>query len=171
MLVRVLAGIALLLLLWWAFRLAMGLRYAKLQREQARAREEGSGRHVVAELPLPEGVVLFVEEPGAFHWGGGSLAHGEVVGARLLLNSAVVAAASRAGAILPEPPAPEEDPGREHWEVIAYLCDGSARTIRCGSVREGVSRDAARAVFDALRRSLQTQPRALAAVPRKEARG
>ena len=63
--------------------------------------------------------------------------------------------ATRAGAALPEPPAPEEEPGREKWEVVAYLRDGRALTIRCGSVREGISRDAARAVFEALRQEVE----------------
>lgn len=155
MLVRVLAAAALVLLLWWAFRLAMGLRWSKIEREAARRRELETGRRVVAELPLPEGVVFFVEDDEALHWGVQSVPRPQVVGARLLLNSAVVSAAARPGALLPDPPAPEDEPGREKWEVLAYLRDGSALAVRCGTVREGVSRDAARAVFDALRREVQ----------------
>ena len=109
----------------------------------------------MAELPLAEGVVLFTEDVEAVHWGGLSVPRIQLAGARLLLNSAVVSTAARSGAILPEPPPPEDEPGREKWEVVAYLRDGRAHTIRCGSVREGVSRDAARAVFDALRREVQ----------------
>ncbi|HET8647612.1 MAG TPA: hypothetical protein VFO85_19090, partial [Vicinamibacteria bacterium] len=146
---------ALLALLFWAFRLAMGLRWAKVEREQARRRQLETGRRVVAELPLPEGVSFFSEDEAALHWEGRSLRREEVAGARLLLNSAVVSAAARPGFALPDPPAPEDEPGREKWEVMAYLRNGQALTIRCGSVREGVSREAARAVFDALRREVQ----------------
>jgi hypothetical protein len=155
MVLRILAAAALLLLLWWAFRLAMGLRWSKIERERARRREEETGRKVVAELPLPEGVLFFVEDERALHWGEHSVARADVAGARLLLNSAVVSAAAREGAALPAPPAPEEEPGREKWEVAVYLRDGRALTVRCGSVREGISRQAARAVFDALRREVQ----------------
>lgn len=155
MLIRVLAAAALLLFLWWIFRLAMGLRWSKVEREAARRRELETGRRVVAELPLPEGVVFFAEDAAALHWGERSVPREDVIGGRLLLNSAVVSSAARAGALLPDPPAPEDEPGREKWEVIAYLREGGAVTIRCGSVREGVSRDAARAVFDALRREVQ----------------
>lgn len=150
MLIRVAAAVGLLLLLWWSFRLSMSLRWSKVEREQVRAREEGSGR-VVAELPLPEGVAFFVEDAGGFRWADQVLTRGALRGTRLLLNSAVVATAVRAAAELPSPPAPEDEPGRERWEVMAYLEDGSPLTIRCGSVREGISRQAARAVFDALR--------------------
>jgi hypothetical protein len=155
MLLRVLAAAALLALLWWVFRLSMGLRWSKIEREAARRREEDTGRRVVAELPLPEGVVFFVADAGGLHWGGQSLPRESLLGARLLLNSAVVSAASRAGATLPAPPAPEDEPGREKWEVMAYLRDGRALAIRCGTVREGISRDAARAVFEALRQEVQ----------------
>jgi hypothetical protein len=156
MLLRILAGAALLLLLWWAFRLSMGLRWSKIERERARRLEEETGRRVVAELPLPEGVVFFVQDEAALRWGAQSVARGDVAGARLLLNSAVVSTVTRAGAALPEPPAPEDEPGREKWEVAAYLRDGRALTIGCGSVREGISRDAARAVFEALRQEVQS---------------
>jgi hypothetical protein len=155
MLLRLLAGAALLLLLWWVFRLSMGLRWSKIEREAARRREEETGRRVVAELPLPEGVVFFAADARALHWGEQSIPREDVVGARLLLNSAVVSTAARAGATLPEPPAPEDEPGREKWEVVAYLRGARALTIRCGTVREGISRDAARAVFEALRQEVQ----------------
>ena len=156
MLLRVLAAAALLALLWWVFRLSMGLRWSKIEREAARRREEETGRRVVAELPLAEGVVFFVADAAGLHWGGQSIAREELAGVRLLLNSAVVSAASRTGAALPEPPAPEDEPGREKWEVLAYLRDGRALAIRCGTVREGISREAARAVFDALRQEVQS---------------
>lgn len=155
MVVRALAAAALVLLLWWCFRLAMGLRWSKIEREAARRRELETGRRLVAELPLPEGVLFFVEDAAGFAWGDARVARGELAGARLLLNSAVVSTAARAGATLPDPPAPEEEPGREKWEVMAYLAGGRALTVRCGSVREGVSRDAARAAFDAMRREVQ----------------
>jgi hypothetical protein len=155
MLLRVLAGAALLLLLGWAFRLAMGLRWSKIEREAARRREEETGRRVVAELPLPEGVVFFAADDRSLHWGDEAVPREAVLGARLLLNSAVVSVAARPGAALPDAPAPEEEPGREKWEVVAYLRDGRALAIRCGTVREGISREAARAVFDALRQEVQ----------------
>ena len=39
--------------------------------------------------------------------------------------------------------------------ILEHVVHGSALAISCGSVREGVSRDAARAVFDVLRREVQ----------------
>jgi hypothetical protein len=155
MLVRLLAAVTLALVLWWVFRLAMGLRWAKIERDRARAREEEGGRRIVAELPLPDGVVLVVEDAGRLTWGGQGVVKQDLLGGRLLLNSAVVGTVSRAGATLPPPPEAEPEEGREVWEVVVYLVDGTWRSIPCGRVREGVSRDAARAVLDAVRREVQ----------------
>jgi hypothetical protein len=61
--------------------------------------------------------------------------------------------AARPGAALPDPGTPEEYEGRERWDVRLYSSQGLA-DVPCGTLREGVSRDAARAVFDSVRRSL-----------------
>ena len=52
----------------------------------------------------------------------------------------------------PEPPRPEPYEGRERWSVELYLQDGRRLEVRCGALREGVSRETAQAVFDAVRR-------------------
>src|SRR6185369_6387893 len=44
MLVRLAAGLLLLALLWWAFRLSMALRWSKVERERRRAEEQEGGR-------------------------------------------------------------------------------------------------------------------------------
>jgi hypothetical protein len=151
---RVLLLVALVVVLWRLFRFAMSLRFAKLSREEARRAEEARGRQVVAEIPLSDGVQFFVEEREAFHWGAHAVRKEAIVGARLLLNGGILGAASREGAILPPPPAPEEYEGRERWDVLLYLSDGLVRTIHCGTLREGVSREVAGAVFEAVRTSL-----------------
>lgn len=151
MIVRALAAVALVAILWSAFRLAMGLREAKLTREQARRSQEARGRRVVAEVPDASGDVrFFLADAVGFEWRGRTLSRAELTGARMLLNGAVVAAWTKAGTTLPPPPAPEEFEGRERWEVRAYLGTRGEERIPCGSLREGVSRDVARSVFEAL---------------------
>src|ERR1051326_1997992 len=51
LLIQLAAALLLLIFLWRAFRFAMGLRWGRVQREQARRDEEARGRRVVAELP------------------------------------------------------------------------------------------------------------------------
>ncbi len=160
MLVQALAAAALVLFLWSFFRYAMGLRASKLLREEERGAHEAAGWRVVAELPLDAGVVLFLESESGFRWADHELLKRDLRGARLLLNGAQVALAARAAAALPEAPTPdaEEHDGSERWAVRLYLADGGEKDVTCGRLREGVSRDAARQVFVALRLALAGEP-------------
>ena len=108
MIIQVLALLALVLALWTVFRFAMGLRWAKVSREDARAAEQARGRRVVAEIPGSEDeVVFFVEDDAGFYWGGRQARKRDIRGARLLLNGAVMASFARDGELLPETTPPE----------------------------------------------------------------
>ena len=150
-LVQIVAAAGLFLVLWSLFRLAMGLRFAKVSREEARRVEETRGRRVVAEIALDEGLVLFLEDDQGFYWGANRVRKSEIAGARLLLNCGVLGACARPGVVLPEPIPPEEFEGRERWEVVLYGADGSVQPVHCGTLREGVSREIAGKVFAAVR--------------------
>jgi hypothetical protein len=153
--IKIAALLALLALLWSLFRLSMGLRWAKVSRESARREEEGRGRRIVAELPSSDGTLgFFAEDHAGFYWPAGEAGKSGLRGARLLLNGGVIAATTRAGEALPDPPVPEPFEGRERWEVVLYATGGHHHTIACGTVREGVSREIATRVFDAVRAAL-----------------
>lgn len=154
-LIQWLAAAALLLLLFWLFRFAMGLRFAKLRREEDRLAEEARGRRVVAEVPSQTGeLALFLEDPIGFQWGGQELGKSEIEGVRLLVNGRVVDTRQRAGALLPPAGWEEEREGRERWDVLVSLAGGGAVSIACGSLREGVSREAAQRVFAAVAKAI-----------------
>jgi hypothetical protein len=149
-----LAAAALLAVLFWLFRFAMGLRFAKRERERERLELEARGRCVVAEVPSSTGGLgLFVEDAAGFEWQGAPLRKAELEGVRLLVNGRVVDARLRPGASLPPSGQPERE-GRERWDVLASLCGGREIVIPCGSLGEGVSREAAQRVFAALARAL-----------------
>ncbi len=149
MLVKLLAGLVFLVFVVRLLRFAMGLRAQMRAREEERAAEAARGRRVVAELPLEDGVILFLEDAAGFYWGGDQVARRELHGARLLLNGGVVAQAARPGVFLPAPGASVEFDGSEQWEVALHLAGGTERRVSCGRLREGVSREAASAVFEA----------------------
>jgi hypothetical protein len=155
MLLQVLAAATLVVLLWSLFRLAMSLRWAKLSREAARRDEDARGRRVVAELPVGGSVVLFLEDAEGYAWGAQRLARGEITGARVLLNGGVIGSWVRKGDVLPDPPPAETYEGRERWELELYLTDGRRVSVPCGTLREGVSREAALAAFEAVRRGAE----------------
>ena len=129
----------------------MAMRYSRVVREEERRAEETRGRRVVTEVPSHEGeVYLFVESADAFEWQGRAVRKAEIAGCRLLLNGGLMATATRPGLTLPEPGVPEEFEGRERWDVRVYSVAGSTVDVPCGRLREGVSREAARAVFEAV---------------------
>lgn len=152
MIVRALVAIAFVLSLLRLFRFAMGLRFAKRSRERARLAEEQEGRRVVAEIPLDDDVVFFIEDAAGFTWGTQAAAHADVIGARMLLNGGVMGTWTRPGASLPGSPPAEEYEGRERWDVLVYERSGAIRSVPCGMLREGVSREIASKVFEAIRR-------------------
>ena|SRR6185295_9394390 len=156
MIVQVLALLALVFALWTVFRFAMGLRWAKVSREGARAAEQAQGRRVVAEIPVSDDeIVFFVEDDAGFYWGGRRARKRDLRGARLLLNGAVMASFARDGEVLPETSPPDEYEGRERWEIALYLDGGGEERVGCGSLREGVSRELAGRVFDAIRSAVR----------------
>jgi len=159
MVVKLLAGIALLALLWALLRYALALRYAKIVRERSRAEEESRGRRVVAEIPLDEGLLFFVEDDERFYWGDHEARKAEVAGARLLLNGAAISSFAVPGTSLPELAPPEVYEGRERWEVALYLGGGATAAVSCGTLREGVSREIATKIYDALRSATEPPSR------------
>jgi len=154
MLVKLLAGAAFVVLVFRLLRFALGLRAQVHAREEERRAQEARGRTVVAELPLADGVALFLEDAAGFYWGEDALAKRELAAARLVLNGGVVAQAARSGFELPPPGSAAEFDGSEQWEVALYALDGGLRRVACGRLREGVSRDAASAVFRAAKGAL-----------------
>jgi hypothetical protein len=152
MIIRVAAALLLLAALWLLFRFAMALRWSKVVREGSRSAEESRGRRVVAEIPLPDELLFFVEDDAGFYWGDSQARKSEIQGARLLLNGGVIGSFSRPGTALPDPPPAEEYEGRERWDVLIY-CQGHTEAVPCGILREGVSREIAARVFEAIRRA------------------
>ena len=152
--VRALALVVFLVVVFQIFRYAMALREAKRLRERDRAAEEELGRRVLAEIPISDAeVVLLVEDESSLAWGGSRLLKSEVAGGRLLLNGGILREFSRMPGLLPPPAPPEEFEGRERWEVAAYTRGGGVVRIPCGTLREGVSREIAGRVYEAVERA------------------
>jgi len=155
---RIAVATLLAFLLFRMFRLAMRMRYSKLERERERASQERLGRRVVAELPLEDGIVLFLEDATGFFWGTSRVDRSEIGGARVLLNGGIVAEALGAGQRFAPPVPPAELDGSERWEV-ELLVAGAVRRVPCGRLREGVSREAAAQVFEAVRGAVEAHAR------------
>ena len=161
------AAIAFLLLVT-AASLGTTLQMYRKRRKGARDSERTAGHSIIAEIPAQDDLVLFTEDPRQFHYGVRSIDKDRIAGVRILINGATIAAyesARRASdnlARMTTPVEPIDDRpegiARDRWDVAIEAADGTI-LVECGAIRERVSQELARAVFDAVKRELEHQDR------------
>jgi hypothetical protein len=157
-----LAGLIALALLVAAASLATTLQYYRRRRQRAREQERTQGRTVIAELPTGDDLVLFSEDDQAFHYGPASIPKRSIMVVRVLINGSPIAAVSskgHPGAASAQPTRFEDRPegiARDRWDVALETTAGTT-LVACGAIRERVSQELARAVFDAVVREIERQ--------------
>ena len=157
------AALVALALLLVAGSLATTLHFYRRKVQGSRDAEEARGRAIVAELPTSEDLVLFCEDPTRFYYGKRAIEKGAVTAVRVLINGAPIAAAvspRRAMQIDRQPTSFDDRPegiARDRWDVAIEL-DADMVLVECGAIRERVSQELARAVFDAVKRAIDTGP-------------
>ena len=171
----VIAGIVAILLLVAALRLMAGLRGYRRRRQRIRDSEAALGRRIIVEIPAADDLLLFSEDAVRFHYGERSIDKDLIAAVRVLINGAPIAAyVSRRH----ERDAPlhatqfEDRPdgiARDRWDVAIETLTGTT-IVECGAIRERVSQELARAVFDAVKADLERRDR-LAISAGQEGRG
>ena len=159
------AAIVAVVLLLMAASLATTLQYYRRRRERARMSEAALGRRVIAELPVGDDLTLFSEDGQRFHYGEQSIDKDLILAVRVLINGAPIAAvtSSRAPRAARQATSFEDRPegiARDRWDVAIETERGTV-LVECGAIRERVSQELARKVFDAVRNAITTQSRAL----------
>jgi hypothetical protein len=175
----VVAGIVALALLLAAGRLGTALRGYRRRRERLRDSERALGRTVIVEIPGADDLVLFSEDAVRFHYGERSIDKDLIVAVRLMINGATIAEGRRGGAgaagagrdagldpgrVRDDRLEQGEGIARDRWDVEIETVTGSV-LVECGAIRERVSQELARAVFDAVRRAVDHHSRS-GALPR-----
>ena len=150
-----LAWIVALLLLAVAASLATTLRYYRKRRQRARDAERALGRRIIAELPTSEELVYFTEDEVRFYYGDTAIDKDLIAAARVLINGSPIAAAmsDRQTVHAPVPTSFEDRPegiARDRWDVAIETERGTV-LVECGAIRERVSQELARQVFDAVK--------------------
>jgi len=175
------AGILAVVLIVVALSLATTLRRYRQGRERARDSERALGRTIVAELPTADDLVWFSEDRARFYYGERSIDKDLIAAVRVLINGAPLAtviserharqaallAAAAAERGLGAPATPTRDAGtadlidsrpegiaRDRWDVAIETVGGTV-LVECGSIRERVSQELARSVFDAVKREIE----------------
>jgi hypothetical protein len=155
-----LAGILALVLLLVAASLATTLQYYRRRRRRAHDSERALGRAIIAELPTAEELVLFSEDAKRFYYGERSIDKDLITAVRVLINGAPIAtvAAPRHRTQARSAPAGFADRpegiARDRWDVAIETETGTV-LVECGAIRERVSQELARAVFDAVKRAVE----------------
>jgi hypothetical protein len=154
------AAVVALLLLLVAASLATALTAFRRRRLRARDSERALGRTIVAEIPAEDDLRLFTEDAVRFHYGEASIDKDLIVAVRVLINGSPIAAyvstrhpadAARQATHFEDRP---EGIARDRWDVAIETVNG-LMLVECGAIRERVSQELARTVFDAVRRDLE----------------
>ena len=153
------AGLVAIALLLVAASLATTLQLYRRRRQRARDSERALGRQIIAELPVGDGLVLFTEDDVRFHYGEQSIDKDLIAAARVLINGAPISATvSRAqGSAALQPTSFDDRPegiARDRWDVAIETTRGTV-LVQCGAIRERVSQELARAVYDAVKRDIE----------------
>jgi hypothetical protein len=163
------AAVLAVALLVVAASLGTTLRLFRKRQRSARESERTLGRAIVAEIPAEDDLLLFTEDARQFHYGARSIDKDRIVAARILINGAVIAAcvsarrAAGTGAQMTTEAIDDRPEGiaRDRWDVVIEGLDGPV-IVECGAIRERVSQELARAVFDAVKEELRRQDAATA---------
>jgi hypothetical protein len=156
----VIAGVVAVALLLVAARLATTLRLYRRRRERTRDAEGALGRTIVAEIPTEDELVLVSEDEKRFYYGDRSVDKDLIAAVRVLINGSPIAAfVSRRVGQRPDTEATsfEDRPdgiARDRWDVAIETAAGTM-LVECGAIRERVSQELARAVFDAVKRAME----------------
>jgi hypothetical protein len=154
------AALVALALLVAAASLATTLQVYRRRRQRARDSERALGRTILAELPVGDDLVLFSEDAVRFYYGDQSIDKDLIAAARVLINGAPIAAViseRHAREATLQPTTFEDRPegiARDRWDVAIETLSGTV-LVECGAIRERVSQELARAVFDAVKRDVE----------------
>jgi len=152
----IVAALVALGLLLVAASLATTLHFWRRRRVRAHDSERALGRTIVAEIPGDDDLALFSEDTVRFYYGDRSIDKDLVTAARVLINGSPIAAVVSTRHVREaerHPTSFEDRPegiARDRWDVAIETVTGTV-LVECGSIRERISQELARAVFEAVK--------------------
>jgi len=177
----VFAAIVALVLLIVAASLATTLQAHRRRRQRQHDSEHALGRRIVAEIPAADDFLLVSEDGPRFYYGDQSIDKDLIIAVRVLINGAPIGAYvsrrhahdqstsatddAERGVGVPAKqvrgvgaPGVKEDHSegivRDRWDVAVETLTATV-LIECGAIRERVSQELARKVFDAIKSELE----------------
>jgi hypothetical protein len=154
------AALAALALLIVAASLATTLKRYRGRRLRARDSERALGRTVIAEIPAGDDLTLFSEDAARFYYGERSIDKDLITAVRVLINGSPIAAyvstrhpggSDRQATSFDDRP---DGIARDRWDVAIETITGLV-LVECGAIRERVSQELARAVFESVKNDMK----------------
>ena len=151
-------------LLFIALVLSTSLRRYRIKREETLSQETSRGRQIIAELPIGQGLVLFTEDSTHFYYGEQRINKLSIQVVRILINGSPIASYAVQGVSLPtndQSPLFKDQPegiARDRWDVLIKT-SGETVLVECGAIRERISQELGRKIFDAIKEALKTSGR------------
>jgi hypothetical protein len=155
-------------LVFAALSLLTTLHFYRKRHRAAREAEIARGRTIIVELPTDPELTLFTEDAEHFYYGATPIAKTGIRAVRVLINGSPIAAFvsprwHHAGSASADPALAgtsfEDRPEgilRDRWDVAIETISGTT-LVECGAIRERVSQELARKIFDAVRLDLETR--------------
>lgn len=150
-------------LIFFALSLLTSLHFYRKRHRRAREDEVARGRTIIVELPTDPELTLFTEDAEHFYYGATPIDKNEIVAVRVLINGSPIASFVSprwTSAQRLQPTSFDDRPegiARDRWDVAIETVNARLGTIlvECGAVRERVSQELARKVFDAVKSDLE----------------
>jgi hypothetical protein len=154
------AALVAAVLVFFALSLLTTLHFYRKRHRTAREGQSALGRTIVVELPTDPELTLFTEDAEHFYYGATAIDKQEITAVRVLINGSPIAAVvsprwQSAGYV--QPTSFEDRPdgiARDRWDVAIETLTGTI-LVECGAIRERVSQELARKIFDAVRATIQ----------------
>jgi len=149
-------------LIFLALSLLTTLHFYRRRQQRVRQAEIDRGRTIVVELPTDPELTLFTEDAEHFYYGALPIAKDEITAVRVLINGSPIAASvsprwqtsdARQATSFEDRP---EGIARDRWDV-AIESLSSTTLVECGAIRERISQELARKIFDAVKHTLETR--------------
>jgi hypothetical protein len=155
----IVAAFVAIFLILTALSLGTALHAYRRKRQRARDSEGALGRTIIAEIPASNDLALFSADTVRFYYGDVSIDKDLIVAVRVLINGSPIASYVSRRRAKEEPRATsfqdrEEGIARDRWDVAIETVTGTV-LIPCGAIRERVSQELARAVFDAVKSEVE----------------
>ncbi len=154
------AAIVAAALIFFALSLLTSLHFYRKRQQTVREEELARGRTIIVELPTDPELTLFTGDAEHFYYGAVPIDKNEIMAVRVLINGSPIAAFVSPrweSAQRLQPTAFEDRPegiARDRWDVAIETVNTTI-LVECGAVRERVSQELARMVFDAVSADLE----------------